>query len=174
MSRVIASITLCLAISCAPVTRINTFDNTPRPPTAGRINVFTNASAVPYTYKEIGLITVDDEGWGRSESELLDIAIEKAKSMGAHALIILSQDKQIDGYVPVGDIPVAINRRIIRVTAIVKDEEESLRNQAQYKICPYCGEKIRASAIKCRYCGEWLDKSATEKERPDDTTKIRE
>jgi glycosyltransferase involved in cell wall biosynthesis len=38
--------------------------------------------------------------------------------------------------------------------------EQKESGAAAMKVCPFCCEKIRQDAVKCRYCGEFLDESA--------------
>ena len=40
------------------------------------------------------------------------------------------------------------------------------------KICPYCGQKIKAIAKKCRFCGKWFD-TETKKENLKEKTEIK-
>lgn len=45
-----------------------------------------------------------------------------------------------------------------RPYAPVPPDSQQYEASADTKICPYCGEEIKAGAKKCRYCGEWLEK----------------
>lgn len=48
-----------------------------------------------------------------------------------------------------------------------------------FKECPFCKEKIRKEAVKCRFCGEWLEEishpkpeSLTQNEIPPPTHRV--
>jgi hypothetical protein len=32
-----------------------------------------------------------------------------------------------------------------------------MSDEGKFKVCPFCHERIKAEAVKCRYCGEWLN-----------------
>lgn len=111
--------------SCTPIVRYNSFDSTQRISKTENLEIFTSVNSIPYNYKEIGLITVDDEGWGRSENELMNIAINKGKEVGADGLLVLAQDNSSAGYVLTGNIATAYNRKVVRISAIVKTSEKN-------------------------------------------------
>lgn len=35
-----------------------------------------------------------------------------------------------------------------------------------FKTCPFCQERIRQEAVKCRYCGEWMEKPRVSTDSP--------
>ena len=110
-------------VGCA-VVRVTKFGPLPSSPKVDNIDVYTSHVSIRKPYKEIALITVDDEGWGTSESKLLEKLISKAKEIGADGVIILSQDKQLTG-IPSSEGGTFIStRRIVRGTAIVYEKSE--------------------------------------------------
>jgi hypothetical protein len=111
-------------VGCAPKVLVTKFALLPSLHKTGNIDVYTSHESIKKPYKEIALITVDDEGYGRSESELLEKLISKAKEIGADGVIILSQDKQSEGGVFIDGFFLSLSSRIVRGTAIVYEKNE--------------------------------------------------
>jgi hypothetical protein len=45
-------------------------------------------------------------------------------------------------------------------------ENVAVQAAANFKVCPFCKERIREEAVKCRFCGEWLEPQAVQRSTP--------
>lgn len=82
------------------------------------IRIFSTPASISFKFKEIGLLTVDDRGWGKNENKLMESAIIEARKYGADGILLLEQDNKVDGYY----YGMAFNRKVLRMSIIVKEE----------------------------------------------------
>lgn len=114
--------TFCLcAVVYSQKIRYTAYDKTKREPKADSadIRIFSTPASISFKFKEIGLLTVDDRGWGKNENKLMESANKEVKKYGADGILLLDQDNKVDGYY----YGMAFNRKILRMSVIVKEEE---------------------------------------------------
>jgi len=131
LSLLILILFFCSQFACSPIVKVTSLAPFSPRQKKDKIDVYYSASNIKKQFKEIALITVDDEGWDRDESELTTILIDKAKEIGADGVILLEKDKRFEGVVPVGGVIVAINRTVVRGTAIIYVEPENQKEESQ-------------------------------------------
>lgn len=112
------SLGLFLLMGCGAIVNVAPFDETERQPTQS-VDIFSDRSSVDRPYKEIGLITADDNGWDKSEADLIAILRNKAMEIGADAIILSPGEQSKQGSMLIGDLLVDSNKRIVKAVAIV-------------------------------------------------------
>ena len=88
--------------SCAPIINSTKFDSVSRPATVGTLDVHTRPENVKRNYKEIGMISVNDNEMGEwylsNENKLIQTLIQKAREMGADGVILSNPDTRDRDY----------------------------------------------------------------------------
>ena len=105
-------------IACAPIVKYTPFDSEIRT-NSESVDIFMSRESVGREFKEIGLIIVDDEGWDRSETELIEKMRQRAMLVGADALILERSEQKSQGFIPIGGTTFHIVNRIVRGVAII-------------------------------------------------------
>jgi len=88
------------------------------PVSTNSIEVFIGESIVTKKYEQIAIINADDEGWEKSDSELIHEMKRRAAQLGASAIIIVGQETNPNGGVIVNNVFVQSNRKMIKAIAI--------------------------------------------------------
>jgi hypothetical protein len=86
-------ITLSLAVAgCAPQVSVQRMDGVDRPVQKGDLPIYASLEDVDKEFKKIARLSIDDKrSVRRDESEVLEILTDKAKALGADALVVLSR-----------------------------------------------------------------------------------
>ncbi|MCK5511396.1 MAG: hypothetical protein KAI96_01225 [Thermodesulfovibrionia bacterium] len=80
-------------IASKPKVSITLFNHEQLQPTK-RIEIYTNRSKIKQNYKELGIITVKGGEEDFYDGTFVEVMVEKAKAIGAHALILIPSDNQ--------------------------------------------------------------------------------
>jgi hypothetical protein len=67
-----------------------------------------------------------------------------------------TEDKGIVAETPRPEVPAAA-ASAVKSLASPPRLSESAKLEDDFRPCPYCAERIRVKAVKCRFCGEYLD-----------------
>ncbi len=86
---------IILFLACGPKVEVVYFNNYQPLQKSSSVLVYTSSDLVERPFREIGLITLDDEGWGRSDAKLIERAKSEAMKCGADG-IVLGQSQKVD------------------------------------------------------------------------------
>jgi hypothetical protein len=119
---------LIVQIGCAPSVELTKLGSLPRSPQAGELDVYTSAESIDKPYKEIALIKVTQGLFGNKDQTMFNKLILEAKEIGAHGMIILSQEVQYEGG-RVQDLGswtsyTQHKKKVLRASAIVYEEKQ--------------------------------------------------
>ena len=86
---------LCLS-ACGPAVSVTPL-GARLAPTSEPVQVFTSAQAVGQPYREVALISIERASVLMSDSDLLDLMMERAQEAGAQGVILLGQETRSAG-----------------------------------------------------------------------------
>jgi hypothetical protein len=82
--------------SCAPTLRYISLDGIKRKPNDKEIQMYSSVTMVPFKYKEIGLISIQSDE--AIDDKVFSLAKNKAREVGADAIILINEETKNDGY----------------------------------------------------------------------------
>jgi len=117
MKRLLFFIVVFTVLGCTKVDTVM-FNGVERAPKTDNVDVYSNADNITKPYKEIGIITLDDEGWGQSDAKLVKRAIKEAKKVGADGIILNRSEKVDAGGYFIGTVWIESKHNVINITLI--------------------------------------------------------